>query len=195
MPGRRLLNSLLFLQGLLLASPGAADPHVWAEAVMIVEAEDHAVQGISLIWRFDALVSALVIRAHDLAANPVLGLDETAAIRAKFIDPLRRLDRVVHLWEGSRKLDDLTVDRFSARVEKGRLLYEFRVSFPPINLPGVAPFAISLFDEERRVGLVLAGRDAVRSRGALPSGCGFRAARGHGARSDHPEIVTIHCGD
>ena len=178
----------------LAATPALANPHVWVEARITFEFEDHRVERLAFAWRFDDFFSSHAIRTHDLDGDGALGPEEVRALRADSFDPLARFDYYVHAWVGGARREGHEVDRFSARVEDERLVFEFSVPVTPPADPGEGPVVVSLLDSENEVDFRFAESDFVLADGEVKSGCRFRIARGRGAQSGHPRPVTLTCG-
>ena len=179
----------------LAAAPALANPHVWVEARITFELEDHRVEGLRFAWRFDDFFSAHAIRTHDLDGDGAFGPVEMRALRTDAFDPLARFDYHVHVWVGDARRAGHEVDRFSARIEDRRLVYEFSLPVTPPADPGAGPVIVSLFDGRNEVDFRFAESDFLLADGAVKPGCGFRVARGRGEQSGHPRPVTLTCGE
>ena len=178
----------------LTATQALANPHVWVETRITVELEDHRVEGLRFAWRFDDFYSSHTIRTHDLDGDGALGPEEVRTLRAEEFDPLARFDYYVHVWVGDARRDGHEVDRFSARVEDRRLVYEFSMPVTPPADPGERPVVVSVFDHENEVDFQFADTDFLLADGEVKTGCRFRVARGRGEQSGHPRPVTLTCG-
>ena len=178
----------------LATTPALANPHVWVEARITFELEEHRVGGLRFEWRFDDYYSSHAIRTHDLDADGALEPEEIRALRMDSFDPLARFDYYVHLWVGNERREGHEVDRFSAKVEDKRLVYELSVSVTPPADPREGPVIVSLFDGENAVDFRFAESEFLLADGEVKAGCKFRIARGRGAQSGHPRPVTLECG-
>ena len=178
----------------LAAPPVLANPHVWVEARITFELDDHRVEGLRFTWRFDDFYSSHAIRTHDLDGDGALGPEEVRALRADSFDPLSRFGYHVHVWVGDAKLESHEVDRFSARVEDERLVFEFSVPVSPPAGPGEGSVVVSLFDGENEVDFRFAESNFLLADGEVRPGCKFRIAPGRGEQSGHPRPVTLTCG-
>ena len=178
----------------LTAAPALANPHVWVETRITFELDDHRVEGLRFEWRFDDFYSSHAIRTHDLDGDGALGTEEIRALRTEEFDPLARFDHYVHVWVGDARREGHEVDRFSARVEDKRLVYEFSVPVtPPADL-GEGPVVVSVFDRANEVDFQFADTEFLLADGEVKPGCRFRVARGRGEQSGHPRPVTLECG-
>ena len=187
------LTAVLFALS-VAATQARANPHVWVETGVTFELEDHRVTGLAFTWRFDDYYSSHALRTHDLDGNGALESAEREKLRAESFDPLARYGYHVHVWAGGEGLEGLGVDRFSARLEEQRLVYEFSVPIAPPADPNEAPVIVSLFDRRNEVDFRFGKEDFLRVDGELRADCKFRIARGRGEQSGHPQPVTLRCG-
>ena len=179
----------------LLGSAGArANPDVWVTAAVIFEVEDQRVNALTFVWRFDEYFSSRAVRTYDQDGDGALGPGEVAVLRAESFDPLERFSYYVHLWTAGKRREGVRINRFTARVDGTRLVYEFSVPVVPAVGPDDGPMTVSLLDEQTVVDFRFAESDFLLLDGALAPGCKFRVARGKGAQSGHPRPVTLHCG-
>ena len=178
----------------LTATQALANPHVWVQTRITFELEDHRVEGLRFEWRFDDFYSSHTIRTHDADGDGALGPEEIRALRTGAFDPLARFDYYVHVWVGEERREGHEVDRFSARVEDERLVYEFSMPVTPTADPGERPVVVSVFDRENEVDFRFADTEFLLADGEVKTGCRFRVARGRGEQSGHPRPVTLECG-
>ena len=178
----------------LTATPALANPHVWVETRITFELEDHRVEGLRFEWRFDDFYSSHAIRTHDLDGDGALGPEEIRALRTEEFDPLARFGHYVHVWVGDARREGHEVDRFSARIEDKRLVYEFSMPVTPPADPGEGPVVVSVFDRANEVDFRFADTEFLLADGEVKPGCRFRVARGRGEQSGHPRPVTLECG-
>ena len=177
----------------LAVTQALANPHVWVETRITFELEDHRVDGFRFEWRFDDYYSSHVIRSHDLDGDGTLGPQEMRTLRTDSFDPLARFDYYVHVWAGSGRREGHEVDRFSARVEDERLVYEFSMPVTPPADPDDGPVVVSLFDRENAVDFQFAESNFLLADGVVKANCRFRIAPGRGEQSGHPRPVTLGC--
>ncbi len=176
------------------ATPVVANPHVWVESRITFELEDSRVEALTFEWRFDDFYSAYAIRTHDLDGDGVLAPEEVQGLRAGSFDPLARFGYHVHVWVGGARREEHTVERFSARVEDGRLVIEFSVPVTPPADPAEGAVVVSLFDGRNEVDFRFAESNFLLADGEVGSDCRFRIARGRGDQAGHSLPVTLACG-
>lgn len=193
--GACLPAAVAVLSAFLLATTSAlANPHVWVESRITFEFEDHRVEALLFEWRFDDFYSSHAIRTHDLDRDGALAPEEVEALRGDTFDPLARFDYHVHVWAGGARREGHTVERFSARVEGERLVFEFSVPVTPPADPAQGPVVVSLFDDGNEVDFRFAESNFLLADGEVAAHCRFRIARGRGEQSGHPRPVTLACG-
>ncbi len=178
----------------LAAPPARANPHVWVEARMAFEFEDHKVKGLAFTWRFDEYNSSHTIQSYDRDGDGFLTRAEMRALRAGIFDPLGQAGYHVHVWAAGGKREGHEVDRFAARIVEKRLVIEFSVPVTPAADPSEGPVIVSLFDPENVVDIGLAPSGFLGVTGKLKPDCKFLVGRGKGEQSGHPRPVTLRCG-
>lgn len=189
-----ILASLLVALSLAAPSPARANPHVWVEAWMTFEFEDHRVKGLAFTWRFDEYYSSHTIQSYDRDGDGFLVRPEMRALRAGMFDPLGESDYHLHVWAGGVKRQGHEIDRFTARIVEKRLVIDFSVPVAPPADPGEGPVVVSLLDHKNEVDFGFAPSGFLRVMGGLEPGCKFRLARGKGEQAGHPRPVTLKCG-
>ena len=177
----------------LAATEARANPDVWVEATIIVTFDDQRVSGLEFSWIFDDFYSARTIQTYDLDRDGALNPLEVKNLRAETFDPLSHADYFVHVWSGEEQHEGHDADRFAARIEETKLIYEFSVALTPPLDPKEAPVTVSLFDRDNVVDFSFADSAFLLVSGEMTPGCTFRVARGKGAQSGHPQPVTLAC--
>ena len=177
----------------LAATDARANPDVWVEATITVAFDEQRVSGLGFSWAFDDFYSAHTIRTYDLDRDGVLTPLEVGNLRAETFDPLSPAGYFVHIWSGEEQYEGLDVDKFAARIEQSRLVYEFSADLTPPLDPKVEPVSVSLFDRDSFVDFSFADSPFLLVSGEMTPGCKFRVARGSGGRSGHPQPITLAC--
>ena len=179
---------------LALAATGArANPDVWVETTITVAFDEQRVSSLEFSWTFDDFYSAHTIQTYDLDGDGALNSVEVKNLRAETFEPLSPADYFVHIWSGEEKHEGVHVDRFAARIERTRLVYEFSVGLTPPLDPRTEPVTVSMFDRENFVDFSFSDSPFLLVSGEMMPGCKFSIARGKGAQSGHPQPVTLAC--
>ncbi len=189
----RLWVPIVALTVALAATEARANPDVWVETTITVAFDDQRVGGLDFSWAFDDFYSAHTIQTYDLDRDGTLNPLEVRNLRSETFDPLSPADYFVHIWSGEEQYDGIDVDRFAARIEQARLVYEFTVGVTPPLDPKAKPVSVSLFDRENFVDFSFSDSPFLLVSGEMTPGCKFRIARGKGAQSGHPQPVTLAC--
>ena len=189
----RLWALALALTPLLAATEARANPDVWVETTITVAFDEQRVSGFGFSWAFDEFYSAHTIQSYDLDGDGTLDPLEVRNLRTETFDPLSPAGYFVHIWLGEEQYEGLDVDRFAARIERARLVYEFSVGLTPPLDPRTEPVTVSLFDRENFVDFSFSDSPFLLVSGETTPGCKFRIARGKGAQSGHPQPVTLAC--
>ena len=177
----------------LAAVEARANPDVWVETTITVAFDDQRVDGLEFSWEFDNFYSAHTIDTYDLDRDGTLNSLEVKHLRAETFDPLSSTDYFVHVWSGEERQEGHDVDRFAARIEETRLVFEFVVTLTPPLDPTEEPVTVSLLDRDRFVDFSFSASPFLLVSGELTPGCSFRVAPGKGAQSGHPQPVTLAC--
>ncbi|MDE0202325.1 MAG: DUF1007 family protein [Rhodospirillaceae bacterium] len=177
----------------LAATEARANPDVWVETKITVAFDEQRVSGLDFLWVFDDFYSAHTIQTYDLDGDGTLNPLEVRSLRAETFDPLSPADYFVHIWSGEKKQGGFDVDRFAARIEQARLVYEFSLGLTPPLDPKAKSVSVSLFDRENFVDFSFSDSPFLLVSGEMAPGCKFRIARGAGAQSGHPQPVTLAC--
>ena len=189
----RLWVLVVALIPLLAAAEARANPDVWVETTITVAFDEQRVNGLDFSWVFDDFYSAHTIQTYDLDGDGTLDPLEVRNLRAETFEPLSPAHYFVHIWSGEKKHEGVHVDRFAARIERTRLVYEFSVGLLPPLDPRSEPVTVSLFDRENFVDFSFSDSPFLLVSGEMAPGCKFRIARGKGAQSGHPLPVTLAC--
>ena len=177
----------------LAPAEARANPDVWVETTIIVTFDDQRVSGLEFSWIFDDFYSARTVQTYDLDRDGALNPLEVENLRAETFDPLSPANYFVHIWSGDEKRQGHDVDRFAARIEETKLVYEFSVALTPPLDPKEAPVTVSLFDRDNVVDFSFSDSPFLLVSGEMTAGCKFSVARGKGAQSGHPQPVTLAC--
>jgi ABC-type uncharacterized transport system substrate-binding protein len=170
--------------GLALAArgPAAAHPHVWITAVATFQFKDRMLVGLRQHWEFDEIFGSDVIHEHDANRNGKLERAEIASIQDNAFSNLRDYDYFTHVRIAGKEMPLLKVTDFTARIDKGVLVYEFTMPLAKPIDPAASQFAAAIYDPEYFVEVLLDENDPVRFEG-LPSGACTYAIQ---EDSEHP---------
>lgn len=165
------LSPVLLLAGEV--DPAAAHPHVWITNVTTFVFEDRQLVGLRHRWTFDEFFGSFVVEEHDPDGDGRFDPAETAALRQGAFENLEEFDYFTHLRVDGDSWPLREIASFAARIEDGKLVYEFALPLPEPVDPGAVDVALGVYDPEYYVEVLLDEHDPVRFAG-LPSGaCSF----------------------
>ncbi len=186
MPGalRRVVGLVIAGCGLAFASggPAAAHPHVWITAVTTFQFKDRMLVGLRHHWEFDEIFGSDVIHEHDANRNGKLERAEIASIQANAFSNLRDYDYFTHVRVTGKDMPLRKVTDFTARIDKGVLVYEFTMPLPKPIDPAASQFAAGIYDPEYFVEVLLDENDPVHFEGLPNSACTYAIQED----SEHP---------
>ncbi len=127
---RKLLAPLALL--ILLPILAHAHPHMWIDGTIELHLDNSGLSALTATWAFDEFNSAEMIFMFDDDLDGELSRAEVEAIRDQAFAHLVQLDYFLIAFAGQDRLEIPQADSFDARIERGRLIYEFTV---PLRLP------------------------------------------------------------
>ena len=140
---------------LLAPAEARANPDVWPRPRSPSPSTISGSADWNFRGKFDDFYSARTVQTYDLDRDGTLNPLEAKNLRAETFDPLSPADYFVHIWSGDEKRQGHDVDRFAARIEETKLIYEFSVALIPPLDPKEAPVTVSLFRSGQRCGFQL----------------------------------------
>jgi ABC-type uncharacterized transport system substrate-binding protein len=125
-------------------SPIFAHPHVTLDARIQFEFEGNRCLGFWEDWTFDAFFSATVINDFDANRDGTFSDAESRKVHDGAFINLYKYGFFTLIRQGGKRVSPDSVERFSASVRKGRLVYRFYV---PLEGKGYGnDFAVAVFD-------------------------------------------------
>jgi nickel/cobalt transporter (NicO) family protein len=140
-------NRILLLT--MLASLGAAvhaHPHMWIDGTFELQLDNNGLSGIRATWEFDEFNGSEMIFMFDDDFDGRLSAAEVRRVHDEAFVHLVQLDYFMVAFSGERQLTIPEADSFDARIDRGRLVYEFTV---PLRVPwqNLDDLVIAFFDE------------------------------------------------
>ena len=185
-----ILGTAVLLLGITNAD---ANPDVWVKTGLTYQFDNGKLSGLQFTWQFDEYYSSRSIQTYDTNQNKILESDEVSRLRAEAFDPLARFGYYIHLWVGGEKHKQLTIKDFAATIDGTQLVYRFTAALIPPADPNTDAIVTSLYDDKIVVDFRFFKENFLLVEGDIDPGCKFRIARGKGAQSGHPQVVTLKC--
>lgn len=167
----RRFSALLGLLLLAGASPAGAHPHVWIDAVVTFAFKDGRIVAIRQEWTFDEVFGDAIIGQFDTNKDKKFDAKELAALQLGAFANLREFDYLSHLSVDDKAVPTKTVTGFTARVEKGKLVYSFTLPVEPGIDPLKGRVALGLYDSSYFVDVQTGGRGGVKYEGIGAMDC------------------------
>ncbi len=105
---------------------------MWIDGTIELRLDNSGLSGLTATWVFDEFNSAEMIFMFDDDLNGKLSPAEVDRIRNEAFAHLVQLDYFMIAFAGEDRLRIPEANSFDARIERGRLIYEFTV---PLRLP------------------------------------------------------------
>lgn len=124
-----------------------AHPHVFAECGLTLVFDDSGLAAVRQTWVFDEFYSAMVLMDLGLVLSG--DLDEAArkSVRAYTFDTLRSYDYFTRIRVDGERVAIPDPRTFAARVDEGRLVFEFEIAAPVPALGETRMVTIAVYDE------------------------------------------------
>lgn len=126
----------------------SAHPHVWVDMRAELVLGATAWEGVWAEWRFDPLMSSLVLQDTDLNRNRRFEPAELRRVEEGYFRNLENFGYFVFAWADDRPLSVGRPRDFSARMDGEKLVYRF---FYPLNHPlprgRASTLRFSMYDE------------------------------------------------
>ncbi len=128
-----ILSCLLFIQ----VKTAWPHPHVFIAQNLKVVFNEKGMSGFNVVWEFDDMFSTMICDDHDLNKNGVLEKTEVTSIKEKAFSYIAEFNYYIYVKIEGLPFQVKYVTDFSARLEKGKLIYEF---FIPCHVTAVKNF-------------------------------------------------------
>ena len=132
---------------LLVPEPAPAHPHIWLEARVGFELEFGALVAIDMTWRFDPMLSELLLLDYDRDRDGRFDAEEAERLLPAIYDGLILEGYYAHLELAGAKQPITEADGFSVRIEDGLVLYNFKMHLPEPVDPAETEVAFAVYDE------------------------------------------------
>ena len=142
------LSSIAILALLVFAPAGlAAHPHMWIRGQIEPEFGRRGLEAVRVVWNIDELTSAPLILDYDTDRNGAFSPREVVAIRAGAFEHLIEYEYYLMIEVGELLATPTQAEAFNARIENGRVIYEFTVPLKvTIRWEDVPDIGMFLFD-------------------------------------------------
>ncbi|MBU1340488.1 MAG: DUF1007 family protein [Proteobacteria bacterium] len=133
---RGILKTVLIIFGFLFVMVDIAwsHPHVFIAQNLKIVFDEKGMTGFNVCWEFDDMFSTMICDDHDKNKNKILEDAEVASIRETAFSYIAEFNYFIYVKIDGKPFQVKYVTDFSARLEKGKLIYEF---FIPCHVSAV----------------------------------------------------------
>ncbi len=114
-----------------------AHPHVFIAQRLKIVTNGKGLTGFNIYWEFDEMFSTMICDDHDLNKNGILEEAEVASIKEKAFSYIAEFNYFIYVKIDGTPFQVKYVTRFTARLENGKLIYEF---FIPCHVSALKKF-------------------------------------------------------
>ena len=133
---------------MLMPSIGHAHPHVFIAQNTRVLFDEKGMAEIKIRWTFDEMFSVMILEDFDSNRDKVLDTMEIQTIKEKAFGYIASHNYYIHIKIDNKPFEVKFIKDFNARVENGKLVYEFTI---PCHVTAIATpkkIMISPYDPE-----------------------------------------------
>jgi|GEM_PF-468596 len=112
-------------------------PHVFIAQNLKIVFDEKGMTGFNVYWKFDDMFSNMICEDHDLNKNGILEKTEIASIKTKAFSYIAEFNYFIYVKIDGTPFKVQFVTDFSARLENGKLIYDF---FIPCHISAAKNF-------------------------------------------------------
>ncbi|WP_374651688.1 DUF1007 family protein [Dongia sp.] len=195
------MRAWLLLVGLTLAVIGPkaawAHPHVFIDNRLTFLYAGGELTGFRTDWRFDEIFTADLLAQYDANSDGQFDEAESKQVEEGTLPNLAGFHYFTYAYLDGQDLGELVPDSFKADIVSGAVRFVFTYRLPHTVDPRRQKMAVSIYDREYYVEVLLAEQDPVSREGEGADGCGADVADD----PDHayyggfvvPQIVGVRC--
>jgi ABC-type uncharacterized transport system substrate-binding protein len=188
------------LAGLAFATffPLAADahPHVFIDNRVTMLFTDGKVTGFHTDWTFDEIFTADLLSQFDADGDKQFSAAESEQVKEGTLPNLAAFHYFTYIYENRKDLGEIAPAAFKADVVNGKARFRLTYALPKPVDPRHAPVAVSVYDHEYYVEVLLMEKDPVKIEGDA-AGCAVEVTDDQ----DHayyggfvvPQLITAKC--
>jgi ABC-type uncharacterized transport system substrate-binding protein len=138
---------VVFCLLVVMVKPTFAHPHVFIAQNLKIVFDKKGMAGFNVCWKFDDMFSSMISDDHDLNKNGVLEKSEVLSIKEKAFSYTSKFNYFIYVKINGTDFKVKYVTNFSAKLEKGKLIYDFFIpchvsaakNFKHINIASYDP--------------------------------------------------------
>lgn len=140
--------SFVMISNVSAITPALAHPHAFIAQDTVLVFDDKGLAGFHIYWTFDEMFSAMIAQDFDPDKNGRLDKKEIATIKEKAFEYIATHNYYINIKINSRPFAVKFIKNFKARLENGKLIYDFFVPCHVIALKTPKTIVLSPYDPE-----------------------------------------------
>ncbi|MBI2254007.1 MAG: DUF1007 family protein [Proteobacteria bacterium] len=175
----------------------AAHPHVFIDnQLAVLFAADGKVAGFRTAWTFDDIFTEDLLNQFDADGDKQFSASESEQVKDGTLPNLAAFHYFTYIYENGKDLGEMAPTTFKADIVDGRARFQLTYKLPDAVDPRQSPVALSVYDQEYYVEVLLAEKNPVTIEGNA-AGCAAEIADDQ----DHayfggfvvPQLVSVKC--
>ena len=152
-----------------------AHPHVWADAQVVAQFDkSKKIIEISEIWEFDEMFSELIIEDYDKNKDKIFSKKESVAIKNGAFKHLSEDGFYTYIFVDGERYKNYKLKNFSAKLEKGLVVYMFTLSLDKPIDPFKNKTSIGVYDPEFYTEILYKRNKVFKVKGISSSECSYK---------------------
>lgn len=192
----RVVAWLVAVMTIAVPQAAMAHPHVFIDNRVTLLFADGAVTGFRTEWRFDEIFSEDLLAQYDADADGAFSAAESNQVRDGTLPNLKGFHYFTYAYVDGKDLGELEPADFKADIVDGAARFLFAYTLPNPVDPRISKFAVSAYDHEYYVEVLMAETDPLVVEGDA-GGCKVTVADD----PDHayyggfviPQVVAVGC--
>lgn len=174
-----------------------AHPHVFIDNRLTFLFADGKVTGFRTDWRFDEIFTEDLLSQFDTDGDKQFSATESEQVKEGTLPNLTEFHYFTYAYVGGKDLGKLEPADFKADILDGAARFVFTYQLPKPADPHHDKVAVSIYDHEYYVEVLMAEKDPVTMEGDIPAGCGTAVAddpqHAYFGGFVVPQTVTVTC--
>lgn len=174
-----------------------AHPHVFIDNRLTFVIADAKVSGFRTDWRFDEIFTEDLLSQYDTDGDKQFSPAESEMLREGTLPNLAAFRYFTYAYLGGEDLGKMEPAGFKADILEGAARFVFTYQLPhPVDLLNES-LAVSIYDQEYYVEVLLAQENPIAIEGDKVDGCGSKVAddpeHAYFGGFVVPQVVTVSC--
>jgi ABC-type uncharacterized transport system substrate-binding protein len=152
---------LLAINAFIPPSAAHAHPHIFIVQRLNLAFDEKGLAGIGVNWLFDDMFTSMILEDHDRNGNGLLEPSEVKTIKAQAFDYIAEFNYFVFVKIEDKPFEVKFIKDFSARLSKGKMIYEFFIPCHVSAIDTPKKIKISTYDPSYYSAIFFAAKGPV----------------------------------